>query len=518
MLVKKKIIKKLKNQQTKKKIKYKNNNNKSKKRKIAIIVALALLLVLAIIRVAVFFTKFQHTKIDKSDLGINKEIFTNELKDIMNIALLGVDSNGVSDAIIIASINPTANQPVIKLVSIARDTLVKVYAKNKEPYYTKINEAYGAGGEETTLRTLNKNFNLNIDNFISVEMVGFAKILDKLGGIELEITRSEKDQINGIINTTKSLKKLTNSYVKNHGKVHLNGAQTVAFARIRKKPTKDGNNDDFGRGDRQREVISKIFEKIKKTPKSKIFSLIEPSLEYIKTSFTLREIIKIAKDTVGRKYSIFQFGVPCAKMNVNRSFILYKNNNKKSTVLYDVKYAGKMINSFIYRNTSPTKFIEKNTQKSLSSLDVPKHNYSNNYKKQSDYLKKQPNINKNRYDNYDYNNSNIEYFNKEKNNNNNKQNSTKQQNNYFEYDDFNKTYIPEKQKNKQQKLPIKVYNNSNNNNISNEKNKKEKPNISKNYNINGKQNNNQNNNQNNKQNSKLYENSKSKNSKSRKKY
>ena len=205
-------------------------------------------------------------------------------------------------------------------------------------------------------------------------------------------------------------------------------------------------------------------------------------------------------------------------MNVNRSFILYKNNNKKSTVLYDVKYAGKMINSFIYRNTSPTKFIEKNTQKSLSSLDVPKHNYSNNYKKQSDYLKKQPNINKNRYDNYDYNNSNIEYFNKEKNNNNNKQNSTKQQNNYFEYDDFNKTYIPEKQKNKQQKLPIKVYNNSNNNNISNEKNKKEKPNISKNYNINGKQNNNQNNNQNNKQNSKLYENSKSKNSKSRKKY
>lgn len=461
--------------------KYESPNNKKNKLKIIITIIVALcVFFLIIIRIAIFFTKFQHTKIDRDDLGINKEIFKGELKEIINVALLGVDRNGVSDAIIIVSLNPTEKKPTIKLISIARDTLVQVYTKNKSPYFTKINEAYGAGEEETTLRTLNKNFNLNIDNFVSIEMEGFAKIIDKLGGVELEITKGEKDQINGIIATTKTLKKLTNAPITTHGKVHLNGAQSVAFARIRKEPTKKGINDDFGRGDRQRELISQIFNKIKQTPKSKIISMIEPCLKHLKTSFTLREIFKIAKDMLGRDYFVVQVGIPCSKMNVNSSYNIYKNGEKKSTVLYDVKYAGNLINHFIYKNITPENFVENHEQKSLNSLHVPNQQLKTVLKNNSQTLKQ----NKNKF-NVSKDEKN-KFSNSKKENSNDKKNSKKENSNLEEKKSKNSHKKDSDENKEKSKISHKKNNNdtkekSKNSKYSdkkNEQNKKQK-NISK---------------------------------------
>ena len=141
-------------------------DKKKLKKKIIILGVVFLFLVFVVWRVFSFFSKYQYQEIDRSDIGINEEMFKSELNSIINIALLGVDKNNISDAILIVSINPMKDVPTIKMISIARDSLVEVYPKDKKTYCTKINEAYGNGGEVTTLRTLNKNFNLNVRNFI----------------------------------------------------------------------------------------------------------------------------------------------------------------------------------------------------------------------------------------------------------------------------------------------------------------------------------------------------------------
>ena len=368
----------------KKKKKYVNPEKKSKK-KIIIISALVSFLVLIVWQVFSFFTKFKHEDIDENEIGIN-EVWNNaELNKIVNIALLGVDDNGTSDAILIASINPKSETPKIKLISIARDSLVKVIPKNKSSFYTKINEAYGNGGATTTLRTLNSNFNLNIRNFASIKMKAFAKIVDKIGGIDIEITKDEQAQINGIINTTKDLKRICSTPVANHGRVHLNGAQTVAFARIRKKPTKSGNHDDFGRGDRQREVLLKIFEKVKTIPKTKVLSLANSCLEYFKTSLKFKQIMKIFKNVLSKKYVIEQTSAPFKNVPFNDSCWI---SSGKIAISYDLDYAGKVINGFIYKDIKPEEYIKnnpppKNSKKFPISENFKKNNENKNQKSYS---------------------------------------------------------------------------------------------------------------------------------------
>lgn len=371
--------------------KYVNPEKKSKKKIIIISTALALFLILIVWQVFSFFTKFKYEEIDENEIGIN-EVWNNaELNKIVNIALLGVDDNGTSDAILIVSINPKSETPKIKLISIARDTLVKVIPKNKPSFYTKINEAYGNGGEVTTLRTLNSNFNLNIRNFASINMKAFAKIIDKIGGIDIEITKDEQSQINGIIKTTKDLKKICSTPISNYGKVHLNGAQAVAFARIRKKPTKTGNHDDFGRGDRQREVLLKIFEKVKTIPKTRVLSLANSCLEYFKTSLKFKQIMKIFKNVLSKQYIMEQTSAPFKNVPFKNGCWISAN---KVTISYDLDYAGKVINEFIYKDTKPETFIENNPPpKNFKKLPI-----GGNFQK-SDFSKNTENKNQKNYDN-----------------------------------------------------------------------------------------------------------------------
>ena len=338
----------------------KQNNKKSKKKKIIIISICVLFFILVLTKVFAVIFNFKYKEIDRDDLGINEEYLSEEFNDILNIALLGVDNNGTSDAIMILNVNPKNEISKIKLVSIARDSLVKVYPKNKSPFKTKINESFNYGGEETLIRTLNKNFGLNIREFVAVKMDGLAIVLQKLDGIDLEITKDEQNQINGIINTTKNLKKICNKYVKDYGKVHLNGVQAVAFSRIRKVPTKDGLTDDFGRNKRQREVILKTFEKVKTMPKSKIFSLIEPSLNYVETSFKISKIFSLFKEITSKNYRIEQTSIPYRKAPLDPDYKIENNGVLKSTVFYDVKYAGKMIKAFLFKDVRPEDFFEEN--------------------------------------------------------------------------------------------------------------------------------------------------------------
>lgn len=225
---------------------------------------------------------------ETSDVIQNKENIINSNNDIKNIALLGIDETegitGRSDCIMILTIDNKNRK--LKLSSIVRDSYVTIPTKYKKD---KINHAYAFGGPKLALQTLNENFKLNIDKFITVNFSTLPKIIDNIGGITLDITADEFKYINGYINDL-NIKNNTNSpYIESPKTQLVDGTQALAYCRIRYT---DGG--DFERSHRQRTVISKLFEKSKTIPITKVPSLLDELFPMIHTNLDKSEILLLA--------------------------------------------------------------------------------------------------------------------------------------------------------------------------------------------------------------------------------
>ncbi|MGG7099035.1 LCP family protein, partial [Clostridium sardiniense] len=160
-----------------------------------------ILLVVCLLLVLFFGGSFMYIKsllnkttkvdINKDNLSINTEVTQKLDKDnkVKNIALFGVDSpegkNGRSDSIMILTIDDKNNE--LKLSSIMRDSYVNIKGHGED----KITHAYAFGGPELAVNTLNQNFDLDIEHFITVDFTSLPKIIDEIGGIDLNITEGD---------------------------------------------------------------------------------------------------------------------------------------------------------------------------------------------------------------------------------------------------------------------------------------------------------------------------------------
>ncbi len=153
---------------------------------------------------------------------------------------MDASERGRSDSIIILSIDYVHNK--LKLSSVMRDTYVYVEGHGN----TKINHAYAYGGPVLAIKTLNSNFDLNIKDFVAVDFEGFKKIIDILGGVEIEIKDYE-------------LPTMETVGIYEAGIYNLNGEQALAYSRIRKQ-----GSGDYERTDRQRRVLEALFRKDKR--------------------------------------------------------------------------------------------------------------------------------------------------------------------------------------------------------------------------------------------------------------
>ncbi|MBU5437779.1 LCP family protein [Tissierella sp. MSJ-40] len=222
----------------------------------------------------------------KDNIDKNEEKSSGE--EVINIALFGGDRRKIndvvhSDAIMILTIDNLHKK--IKLSSIMRDTYVNVY----EHGMTKITHAYGYGGPELAIRTLNENFNLNIRDYGFVDFYGFKNLVDALGGIDVEIKKYEIKEMNKYIKELADIKDTRPTLIKKSGMNHLNGEQALSYSRIRK--VGDG---DFERTDRQRRVMEILFEKMKNIEISKYPSVIDAILPNIETSLSKMDILKLS--------------------------------------------------------------------------------------------------------------------------------------------------------------------------------------------------------------------------------
>ena len=255
-------------------------------------IVIALILILVILVGATFFyvkgklDKIQKVDLTEEDLGISEEV-AETLTGYRNIAIFGVDSRaddyGVgnrSDCIIIASINNDTGE--IKLISVYRDTYVNIDGHGLD----KITHAYSYGEAPLAIKTLNKNLDLNIEEFVTVNFDSVAEAVDQLGGVQLTITSDEIKYINGYIDETSKVTGKTSSHITEAGTYTVDGVQAVAYSRIRYT---DGG--DYKRAERMRTVIEAMFSKLKTKSLAEINDFADAILPHVYTNISVTDII-----------------------------------------------------------------------------------------------------------------------------------------------------------------------------------------------------------------------------------
>ena len=232
--------------------------------------------------------KVDNVKLDNENLGIETEEikeFTNSEK-ILNIALFGVDATdgetGRSDATMVATLDPVHKK--LKLTSFMRDSYVNINGYGQD----KLNHAYAFGNAELAIRTLNENFGLNIQDFISVNFSSLPVIIDILGGVDIEITDDEIQYINNYIKDINRLEGTYSDLIYYSGVQHLDGVQALAYSRIRYT-----SGGDYKRTERQRTVLNALFNKLASTPASSYNSLLNQILPYVQTSLNAADLLSL---------------------------------------------------------------------------------------------------------------------------------------------------------------------------------------------------------------------------------
>jgi polyisoprenyl-teichoic acid--peptidoglycan teichoic acid transferase len=283
-------------------------NKKKKKGRLTKIILIELLVIVLLFlgfKVYSMMGKIQHEDNFDKDIEQNENV---NISGYRNIALFGGDSRSNtlqkgthSDTIIIASINNKTKD--VKLASVYRDTYVNIPGEG----YSKINSAYFKGGYSLALSTLNRNLDLDIKEYVTVNFKAVVKVIDLLGGITLDVQPNELKYLNGYV---RELNRINGTDVKglpSAGTQLVNGTQATAYARIRYT-----SGGDFKRTERQRIVVQKIFDKVKHSDLATLQKVMNEIFPNISTNLSNTELLGLASDVLS--YDIVeQTGFPFEK-------------------------------------------------------------------------------------------------------------------------------------------------------------------------------------------------------------
>ena len=207
------------------------------------------------------------------ELGVAGAVIGKE-ENIVNILLIGADYQQTdhprSDTTILVTVNKETG--TLTMTSFMRDLYVKIpgYSKNK------LNAAYSLGGMNLLEETLYENFGVVADGIVEVDFMQFEKIIDLLGGIDLELSSQEASWINNKCGSSLQ-----------EGKQHLNGREAMWYSRNR---TSNGGGD-YNRTNRQRTVLITLIETYKSAKLTTILGMLDDILPMITTNMSKETIV-----------------------------------------------------------------------------------------------------------------------------------------------------------------------------------------------------------------------------------
>jgi polyisoprenyl-teichoic acid--peptidoglycan teichoic acid transferase len=217
-----------------------------------------------------------HTPIDRKKSEKRTEAIEFNEKDPFSVLLMGVDQRegdgGRSDSLIVLTVNPDLNST--KMVSIPRDTRTDIIGRGTKD---KINHAYAFGGVEMTMNTVENFLDIPIDYFINVNMESFIDIVNAVGGVT--------------VNSPFSFSYEGHSFKV--GEQKLDGAEALAYSRMRKEDPKG----DFGRQERQRQVIQEVIKQgASLSTLAKVDDILGVLGNNVKTNLTFEQMLDIQKN------------------------------------------------------------------------------------------------------------------------------------------------------------------------------------------------------------------------------
>ena len=269
------------------------------------------------------------------DDTIHSNVFVNEddlfkSDKVTNILLIGVDrreaeESSRSDTMMLLSIDK-ANKK-IKLTSFMRDMWVDIPGEG----YAKINSSCMWGGPQLVMDTIEYNFNVNIDDYMLVDFDMFTKIVDGLGGVQVEVTEEEAAYFGSGRQYAPPMK-------IESGNTLLNGEEALWYCRIRYL------DDDFHRTERQRKVISAIIDKAKENNPKELISIGREVMPYIETSISQSELMKLG---LGALISYINYDIEQQQIPADNTWE-YGTKQGMSVILIDVEKNKNILYDFIY--------------------------------------------------------------------------------------------------------------------------------------------------------------------------
>lgn len=290
-------------------------------------------------------TADQLTQVD--DLSINQSLPS----DWMNILLLGSDERSLTesartDSMIICSINMQTGQ--VKLTSIMRDLAVYFGNLGSNSATYRINAANYFGGERLAMKTVNECFGMNIDKYVRVNFYGFQQIAQMLGGIDIDITEAEMEEINyriqeqwyeamqeGVDEST-----LPNELLTTYGaNTHLDGR--------RRSPTPASaiwTAATMRCAERQRKVLGLLLQKLDGKGSAELISIGLEAMKHMTTNLSIDEIVSVALKVLSSDHS----NIDSFRLPINNSYKQETRNNQD--MLYDCDWSSNAssLYTFIY--------------------------------------------------------------------------------------------------------------------------------------------------------------------------
>jgi polyisoprenyl-teichoic acid--peptidoglycan teichoic acid transferase len=170
-----------------------------------------------------------------------------------NILILGVGDKGhsgekLSDTVMVMSLH--SGQKKAAFFSLPRDLRVPIPGEGS----AKINQAHAIGGPELAVQTVEKVLGIPIHYYLRTDFTGLEQLVDAVGGLDVEVKERLYDpEYPCADNPARSC-----GIDIKPGRYLMNGEMALQYSRCRKGTC--GN--DFGRAERQQEILAKLQDKM----------------------------------------------------------------------------------------------------------------------------------------------------------------------------------------------------------------------------------------------------------------
>lgn len=282
---------------------------------------------------------------DNSDISSSlKNWYTNGgdhmySNNVINILIVGIDASGGvpmqgnSDVMMLASVNKKEQK--ITLCSFLRDSYTYFETSSGNGYYSKLNAAYANGGADCLMRAIENNYKIKLDYFVAVDFEAFEKVIDAIGGINLNLTQQEAKAMENYAGITGI------PYGEN---TLLNGEQALLFSRMRKIYV----SGDVQRTENQRKVINAIIKKSRTLGLSDLNTVVQTLGEYVYTDCPTTKIISLGTNAILGKWYDFQvYSMEAPPESAREGY-----NGSAWIWLVDYPYSAQYVQKQIYGETN----------------------------------------------------------------------------------------------------------------------------------------------------------------------